>query len=157
MLYLADRRALELSERPITGDTYVSMKNGPVLSATKDLIGEEKRETSYWCRHISAPSNYAVRLDTDPGSDELCDFETEILSEIYEEYGHMDRFVLADLTHVICPEWKDPEACDSKVLPLSVEAILKALDKSPEEIKRIEEEVMAERSLNVILAGSHNG
>ncbi|MFO0142462.1 MAG: Panacea domain-containing protein, partial [Aphanizomenon sp.] len=32
MLYIADRIALERIEQPITGDHYVSMKYGPVLS-----------------------------------------------------------------------------------------------------------------------------
>jgi len=32
LLYLADRDALKEIERPITGDRYFSLKNGPVLS-----------------------------------------------------------------------------------------------------------------------------
>ena len=38
MLYIADRLALKLMEQPITGDRYVSMDYGPVLSGVYDLI-----------------------------------------------------------------------------------------------------------------------
>lgn len=38
MLYIADRIALESMNQPITGDNYVSMDYGPVLSGIYDLI-----------------------------------------------------------------------------------------------------------------------
>jgi Protein of unknown function (DUF4065) len=38
LLYMADRIALERMEQPITGDCYVSMQFGPVLSGVYDLI-----------------------------------------------------------------------------------------------------------------------
>ena len=43
LLYLLDRTALERWERPVTGDRYVSMKLGPVLSNVRDLIIWEQR------------------------------------------------------------------------------------------------------------------
>ena len=38
MLYVADREALLTWNRPITGDKFVSMDNGPVVSLIYDLI-----------------------------------------------------------------------------------------------------------------------
>ncbi len=38
MLYIADRLALKTMDQPITGDRYVSMDYGPVLSGVYDLI-----------------------------------------------------------------------------------------------------------------------
>ena len=38
MLYMADRRSLEQIETTITGDRYVSMEFGPVLSNVYNLI-----------------------------------------------------------------------------------------------------------------------
>ncbi len=38
LLYLADREALARWGRPITTDTYVAMKHGPVLSYILNLI-----------------------------------------------------------------------------------------------------------------------
>ena len=37
MLYIADRITLERMDQPITGDNFVSMKYGPVLSGVYDL------------------------------------------------------------------------------------------------------------------------
>jgi len=39
MMYMSDRRSLEQIETTITGDSYVSMKYGLVLSNVYDLIG----------------------------------------------------------------------------------------------------------------------
>ena len=65
LLYLADREALSRWERPITGDSYVSMDNGPVLSKVLDKINSGKNpagEKSYWHDYISSPENYNIKL-----------------------------------------------------------------------------------------------
>ena len=38
MLYLAERESFKQYAEPLTGDTLVSMKHGPVLSNTLDLM-----------------------------------------------------------------------------------------------------------------------
>ena len=67
LLYLVDRQALRLWERPLTGDIYFSMKHGPVLSNVLDIInnGEDPDDNSYWYKYITAPSNYKVKLNAD--------------------------------------------------------------------------------------------
>ncbi len=59
LLYFVDREALRLWERPVTGDTYFSMKHGPVLSNVFDIInnGEDPDDNSYWYKHITEPFN----------------------------------------------------------------------------------------------------
>jgi uncharacterized phage-associated protein len=154
LLYLADREALKEIETPITGDRYISMKNGPVLSRVKDLITEEEVTRPYWEQYISAPANYSVSLNQDPGTDELCEAEEDILDRIYEEYGRMDAFKLADLTHVICDEWQNPQDSGVGAIPIQVEQILAAVGKSESDIQRIQTEVEERAVLDLIMSGT---
>ncbi|MEM7791407.1 MAG: Panacea domain-containing protein [Verrucomicrobiota bacterium] len=152
LLYLADRESLKEIESPITGDRYVSMKNGPVLSRVKNLITEEDTPREYWGQYISAPENYSVNLLQDPSVDELCQAEEEILDRVYEEYGRMDAFKLADLTHVICQEWSDPKDGGVGATPITVEQILAAVGKDEDDIQRIKAEVQERAVLDVIMS-----
>jgi uncharacterized phage-associated protein len=152
LLYMADRIALERMEQPITGDCYVSMKFGPVLSGVYDLIKGKNvgQALPIWSQFISSsPKNYSVNLADDPGNDELCEAEEEIITEVYKSCGNYNCFKLAELTHYF-PEWKDPNPV-SKSAPLPVESILKSVGKSDSEIKEIELEVAAERYLDGVL------
>ena len=55
MLYIADRLALERMEQPITGDHYVSMDYGPVLSGVYNLIKGKPVDNALplWSKFIS--------------------------------------------------------------------------------------------------------
>jgi len=141
LLYLGDRESLLRTGRPITGDRYVSMDSGPVLSKVYDLINEEpKTADSPWFEYISKPEDYSVRLcKEEPETDELSRFENGLLQAMFEKYREMDQFDLAQLTHTICPEWRDPEHSS---LPIAPEDILRAGGKSPEEIERIAQEAL---------------
>ncbi|MFN6033997.1 MAG: Panacea domain-containing protein, partial [Dolichospermum sp.] len=94
MLYIADRIALERIEQPITGDHYVSMKYGPVLSGVYDLIKGKPIDDALplWSEYISPSDKNFVYLVKDPGNDELCEEEEEILQEVYQTFGHLDPF-----------------------------------------------------------------
>ncbi len=59
LLYLADREALARWGRPITTDSYVSMKHGPVLSEVLNLITDPLSDQTFWARHISEPEHFA--------------------------------------------------------------------------------------------------
>ena len=47
LLYIADKESLKRSLQTITGDTYVSMDNGPVLSKLYDLIKGQYHKELY--------------------------------------------------------------------------------------------------------------
>jgi uncharacterized phage-associated protein len=152
LLYMADRIALERIEQPITGDHYVSMDYGPVLSDIYDLIKGQQVEDALpiWSQFIS-PRNgcYEVSLIGDPGNDELCEEEEEIIAEVYQSCGNYDRFDLAKLTHDF-PEWQDPHG---RAIPITVESILKSVGKSDQEIKEIQQEAAREMYLDEVLNG----
>jgi uncharacterized phage-associated protein len=152
LLYMADRIALMRMEQPITGDRYSSMKFGPVLSSIYDLIKGKQVNGALpiWDRFISR-SGYEVSLKGNPGSEELCEEEEDIISEVYQSCGHYDGFVLADLTHDF-PEWQKPIP-ESSAIPLPVESILKSVGKSDREIEEIQKEAARERYLDGVLNG----
>lgn len=140
LLYLADRTALLKWGRPITYDHYVSMDNGPVLSKTLDLITDELKpgKDSFWLEYISEPKHFVVNLKNDPGQDELSEAEINLLKEVFEKYGKMDRWkLIEDVMHQL-PEWINPHG---SALPIDYRDILRASDKTPQEIASILDEL----------------
>ena len=78
LLYLADREALIETGVPITGDRFVSMRFGPVLSRVLDLIKEpDHGEDSIWHSYI-ARRGYDAVLVGRPGSDHLSEYEEDV-------------------------------------------------------------------------------
>jgi uncharacterized phage-associated protein len=148
LLYLADREALSLWERPLTGDSYVSMDNGPVLSNVLDKInyGKTPSAKSYWHKYISNPSSYNVSLKQEPEFDELNKQERELLTAIFKEYKTFDQWEMVDICHKILQEWQNPKGTS---IPIRIEDIFKALNKTEMETITTEEEVA---NLNYIKA-----
>jgi uncharacterized phage-associated protein len=149
LLYLADRKALLELGRPITFDRYVSMKHGPVLSQTYDLIVAEEApgERSYWRQHISEPSGYDVRLVGEPPRGALSPAQEQVLDEVFAEFGALDRWKLVDFTHTL-PEWRDPHGSS---IPLPLRDVLRAGGVDEEEAEAIERDLQAEESLSRLL------
>ncbi|MDB9463665.1 type II toxin-antitoxin system antitoxin SocA domain-containing protein, partial [Dolichospermum circinale] len=92
--------------------------------------------------------NFLVYLVKDPGNDELCEEEEEILQEVYQTFGHLDPFQVAEWTHDL-PEWKDPHG---SAIPILVEDILKNVGKSEEEIEEIRQIALREAYLDEVLS-----
>lgn len=133
LLYLAEREALVRWGRPIVYDSYVSMKLGPVLSQTYSLFMGESRESGIWGKAISSPSNYEVTILEDPGVKSLSKAEEELIKEIFEKYGSMDRWSISDLSHDL-PEWEDP---NGSTIQIEYKDILQGAGKTPVEIASI--------------------
>jgi len=144
-LYLADRAALLRWGSPITGDSYKSMRWGPLLSTTHDLITDEFPEdetrASFWQNHIER-RGYDVALRRDPGNDYLSEADEKIISEVFEQFFtkykelNYDRFKFCEYLHTILREYKKAE--QGQTFPLDYHDILVAGDKKPEEIAEVE-------------------
>ena len=149
MLYIADRIALQRIEQPITGDSYVSMNYGPVLSSVYDLIKGQPvgNALPHWLEFISLRNSHYVSLLNDPGDENLCEEEEEILKEVYQIFGHLDPFDVAQWTHAL-PEWSYPHG---SCIPIAVEEILRNVGKNDEEIEQIQQEAIREAYLDQIL------
>ncbi len=140
LLYYADRKSLIRIGRPITGDSMFSMKNGPVLSTILDLIHMGKRDRpSVWFEYVSEPSNYTVSLiKQNPETDELSKYELNMLDEVFEEFGSVEKWDLVEMTHQL-PEWHDPDRSSIAIEP---ETILASEGKDKSEIERVGREAV---------------
>ncbi|MCX7044574.1 MAG: Panacea domain-containing protein [Candidatus Sumerlaeota bacterium] len=153
LMYLADRMTLINKGRPITGDRYVSMEWGPVLSRVLDLLRDQQETMrTPWFEYISPPTCYEVSLlNSDFPTDELSRYEIKVIESIYSAYGRFDPFVLAKQTHSICPEWTDP---GDSVLPIRPEDILYENGVPEKEIAQMESDAKAMEWLEFITEAS---
>ena len=137
LMYLTDRESFRRWGHPITGDMYYSMENGPVLSNVLDLIGSEPlpNKRSIWLESITARSGHDVELVSNIGVGRLSENEQELAKEIFEQYGHMNRWKLVEMTHHF-PEYRRTDE-ENRRWPLPYEDLLAAVGKSPEDAKRI--------------------
>ena len=149
LLYLADRRAFVETGHPITGDRLVSMKNGPVLSNTLDLIRQTGgRGRSVWHEYVSDPRAHAVMAigpaELDEDDDELSEYERSLLDAVFREFGGTNEWDLVDYTHAL-PEWTDPKGSATAIDP---SIILKSEGFTTKEVAAVESEVAAFHDLH---------
>jgi uncharacterized phage-associated protein len=138
LLYLADREALIRWGLPFTTDRHVSMDNGPVTSRILSLITEDCPKP-VWSKYISAPlGEYEVRLLEQAPTDLLSRAEENLMSEIFEKYGHMNRWYLIDTVMHKLPEWRNP--CGSSI-PITIREILEAGGEEDHDIRAIIKEI----------------
>jgi uncharacterized phage-associated protein len=132
LLYLADRTALIERGLPVTTDRPVSMRYGPVLSNTYSLIRDQAMPNvaSEFARFVVQAEPYEVKLEGDPGEDELSRYEKALLERMWREHGSKTQWELVDYTHGL-PEWTDP--ADSS-LEIRAEEILRSAGLPEEEI-----------------------
>ena len=138
LLYHADRAAMGKWGESISGDCFISMSKGPVLSQTYDLIcGMESSSDAGWNHWIQGETNYEVSLKkpvTRNDLDELSDAEIEILEGIFKKFGHFKRFDLVQYTHDHCAEWEEPHGSS---FPIRPESIFRALGKNKDQVQAL--------------------
>ncbi|OYY18282.1 MAG: hypothetical protein B7Y05_06380 [Polynucleobacter sp. 24-46-87] len=141
LLYLSDREAIKSFGMPISGDLYVSMPHGPVLSKTLNLMdGDIESQDGGWESWISDKENHEVAVRSSVAHrelDELSRAELEVLEIVWGNFGGMDKWTIRDWTHINCPEWHDPNGSSYS---LEFDDIVKALEKS----KKFDKETAAQ-------------
>lgn len=152
MLYLADRQALLGWNRPITGDRFVSMKHGPVVSRIYDLIrfnvfGPEMEK---W-KEVFGPreGNLVVMkkghtLNLGP----LSPREVKALGDSYLQIKKIPQWQISKTLHEILPEWEDPNGSSK---PIDPKTIFEKEHFSQEQISEIEKEMESYFSAKVAL------
>jgi uncharacterized phage-associated protein len=137
-LYMADRESIKERESSISGDVYFSMKHGPVLSQTLNLLNDSEEWSDYF-EHI-ATKDYDDLILTDKASrtelDRLSEKDKEYLEKVAEKYRQTDKWKLVDITHKL-PEWKKIDKGRDKI---KFGSILKAVGFSDDEILDIRRE-----------------
>ena len=143
LLYLADKESLKGALQTISGDTYVSMDNGPVLSKLYDLIMGRYRNDdvqNLWnSRFIRDGYNLIAATDRIPHS-ELSVYEMQVLDQIYIKFEKYSLKQMIEYVHSNCPEWKNPEGSS---IPIKPNEILESIGRTPEEIEWILAETKA--------------
>jgi len=135
LLYLADKEALRGSMQTITGDSYVSMDNGPVLSKLYDLIKGTYRNREIqglWDSRFMKDDYDLIAATEKIPQGELSEYETDVLDTVYEQFKDKDFLQMIEYVHANCPEWKDPAGTS---LAIETKDILQSLDRTPEEIE----------------------
>ena len=139
ILYLADRESISRTGQSITGDFFVSMKNGPVLSKLYDLIKGSysvQEAQNFWNTRFSIDGyDIIANFDRIPAG-KLSAFEKETLNNLYEQFKDASYRDMIEYVHENCPEWEETDT--SK--PITMQRILECLGMSPEEIDLILDE-----------------
>ncbi|SRR6266481_6119337 len=138
MLYLADKNSLIKWGKTITGDKFVSMRRGPVLSRVYNLFkGEAARKNQEeWNTSFSELVNQSIRLMKNVDTGILSKREMEVLESARKEINNCAPWDVAKWLHEVCPEWEDPHGSSS---PINPRVILKNAGRTAEEIKTIED------------------
>jgi uncharacterized phage-associated protein len=138
MLYLADKKAFVTWGKTITGDSFVSLPRGPVLSKTYNLfkgIGTPKN-LKEWNSYFSETVNNAIRLLRPANVEKLSEEEMEILENARKEVNSCAPWDVAEWLHQTCPEWNDPHGSSR---PIDPTVILRNAGRTEDEIRMIEE------------------
>ncbi len=129
--------------KPITYDRWTSMKYGPVLCSTYDLIkAYAANSETYWGKHI-VTTGYDVVLAEDPGEGSLSRAEERIISQICSKYGGEDWTVLVDRTHEL-GEWSDPGISSN---PITYREVLEVEGFGEKTIDEIIENIEAQETI----------
>jgi hypothetical protein len=77
---------------------------------------------------------------------ELSESDLEVLNEVWNEFGHWDRWALVRYTHSnSCPEWEDPEGSST---PIPHEVLFLKPGYSSEQSAALAERLRSQSSLN---------
>lgn len=153
LMYLAERASYQQFGEPLIGDKLVSMDNGPVLSITLNhMNGFLESQADGWDAWVSDRRDYLISLNReirDPHQDllQLSDAELKLLEEIWQEFGRLGSFQLAELTHNMCPEWEDPHGSS---MPISRSRLLRSIGFDAETARDLEDRI--ESNLRVDMA-----
>lgn len=122
LLFLADKEHLVRYGRPIMGDRYSAMKDGPVPSKLYDLVKEAKvRPLTPSAKKLAAgftiekkSDEHAKMIARSPiDRTQLSKSDVAVLDDIVRRYGRMTFSQLRDLTHgapAYTKVWKGDES-----------------------------------------------
>ena len=109
LIWLSDRLHLRKYGRLITNDQYYALKNGPVASATRNILQEDSDFASdvdmEYSKEYIRPEGYDYCTRQKPNLKVFSETDLEVLKTIYDNFGKFGHFELSNLSHEF-PEWK---------------------------------------------------
>lgn len=158
LMYFSDKEHIKKYSHPISYDKPYSMKHGPILSETLNLIKRKQSSKPYgWGSRIAKADldNYTVSVKEgitlkDLGKlskadrwtmDDIWDKPGCVNGEL-KKLGEMTQWELKDYAHENCPEWEDPEGPewkyeDSKSAPIKLKALCDSLNFDKDDIQGV--------------------
>lgn len=119
LIWLSDRLNLRQFGRTITGDEYYALPNGPIPSATRDLLEAsnflDDSASDYGSAYITATSKYNFKSVNEPNLKVFSKTDIQSLDSVHTKFGELEHFALSDLSHMF-PEWKKHESALNKRL-----------------------------------------
>jgi uncharacterized phage-associated protein len=151
MLYVAERVALSRWHRPITGDKFVSMNCGPVLSRTYDLAKGNcmGKDMELWWKAFSPRKKNTITLLKGVDMDWLSEREIALLNESFDSLHEVSPNAMISWLHNVLPEWNNPNGSSTLI---EVRSILTAQDLSDEESNAIVAELDSQQATKALLA-----
>lgn len=137
-LYLIDREAIAERDTSVSGDTFFSMKHGPVLSLTLNMLND--LSGSGWSEWLeSRPARYYNDIVAKKETEFflLSEKDKEYISTVSEQFKRYSPFELEEYTHKNLPEWHNPQNSSKKIRYCD---IMRALGRSDAEIREAKEE-----------------
>ncbi len=130
LMYFVDRQAFLEYGATISGDRMVSLPKGPVLSETLNALKGAPAYSNEFTKWVVIPHegySYSLAAGADPDdADLLSDADMEIIENVWDQFGKMDGFALA--------EWENP---GKSSIPISLEKLAIALGMSNEEASQL--------------------
>jgi len=117
LLYFADRESIKETGTPITGDRFVALPHGPILSRLCDLVRQEAPDGIEWDKYIEK-DGYDIRLINDPGNGKLCRYEIELLKRIWDENRELGEWDVAKKSENLPEFMKNNPGASSRPIPL---------------------------------------
>jgi len=113
LIWLADRLHLRKYGRSITGDEYYALPNGPVPSATRDVLESsnfiEDTATQYAAGYIEEIDKYNYKAIAEGNYNVFSQSDLDVLEKIFDVFNCYDHFALSEFSHEF-PEWKKHES-----------------------------------------------
>lgn len=165
LMYLAERESFKKYGESITGDSFVSMEHGPVLSGTYDFAKVHSRvalatgvnQEGHWRKLINFRAGNLLTINPKAGIKNpdndllgLSDSDVESLETTWNEYGHLTTVQLVNFTHENCGEWDKPVGGSSSLIPIA--RMLKELGYEPEQVHAIDRRIHEQRYLSNALS-----
>ena len=149
LMYLAERESIKTYGELITGDSFCAMEYGPVLSRTYDLTKlAPKSATKGWSDWISERDGKYLKLTREEPLDLLSRADFAVLRKVWDAFGHLTPFELAEKTHRLCAEWQDP---GNSSRPISYENTALAVGHSKVAAEEISQRIGNQRELDTYL------
>lgn len=100
LLYFADKEHLLKYGRPIIGDTYYKLKDGPVPTKGLDILrGHSNLATAALLKEAVEIHGWSVKPKKEPDLSVFSKSDIKVLNQIKETLGAMSAYDLRDLSH----------------------------------------------------------